>query len=77
MQTIVVLLLLFASPEAAAPATTADTPQAKPAKVKKICRAGADTGSRMTSKICKTQSEWDALSSTDASRVKSDNSSGY
>lgn len=72
MQTIVALLLLSTSPQAAGPATAAETPQAKPVKVKKICRAGADTGSRMTSKICKTQSEWDAQMGADASKVKKD-----
>jgi hypothetical protein len=67
----IALLLLAASPETA-PATAApETPQSKPLKAKKICRAGSATGSRMTSKICKTQAEWDAQMDADATRLDS------
>lgn len=34
---------------------------AKPAKPRKICRQDEATYSRMPTKVCKTQEEWDAL----------------
>lgn len=81
MQTIITLLLFAASPDAAAPVTSTETPPtAKPVKVKKICRAGAATGTRMTSKICKTQAEWDAQIGADATKIDnqwSNSGSGY
>lgn len=77
MQTIVALLLLTASPDAATSTTNSETPVAKPAKPKKICRPGAATGTRMTSKICKTQAEWDAQIGADASKIKGDRGAGY
>lgn len=52
------LALSAAAPEAAtspAPATTA----AKPPKPKKICRTDADTGTRLKTRTCKTQEQWD------------------
>lgn len=65
------LLLLAASPDAATTAASTE-PTAKPAKPKKICRAGAETGTRMTSKICKTQAEWDAQVGADSTKVDRD-----
>ena len=81
MQTIITLLLLAASPDAATAVTGTETPApAKPVKVKKICRAGAATGSRMTNKICKTQAEWDAQIGADATKIdnqRRNSGSGY
>ena len=83
MQSIITLLLLAASPETAPTVAGTETPApaaTKPVKVKKICRAGADTGSRMTSKICKSQAEWDAQAGVDATRLdnqRSNTNSGY
>jgi hypothetical protein len=81
MQTIITLLLLAASPETAPAATGTETPApaaAKPVKVKKICRAGAATGTRMTSKICKSQAEWDAQIGADATKIDNQRSNaGY
>ena len=82
MQMIIVMLLLAASPDAAGSTASTETPApteatAKPVKAKKICRAGASTGSRLTPKICKTQSEWDAQMGADASKLKSDSGAGY
>jgi len=50
------LALSAAAPEAVAPPQTSE---AKPAKPKMICRANKSTGSRLKSRICKTQEEWD------------------
>lgn len=81
MQTIITLLLLAVSPDAAPLVTGTETPPtAKPVKVKKICRAGAATGSRMTSKICKSQAEWDAQIGADSTKIdnqRNNSGSGY
>jgi curli biogenesis system outer membrane secretion channel CsgG len=54
------LALSAAAPEAAeAAAPTTTTTAAKPAKPKKICRSDADTGSRLKTRTCKTQEQWD------------------
>lgn len=74
MQTIVALLLLSTSPDAAGSAANSETPApveatAKQAKPKKICRAGERlTGTRMAPQICKTQAEWDAQTGADAGK---------
>ncbi|MBA4751663.1 MAG: hypothetical protein H2055_05485 [Sphingopyxis sp.] len=58
MLTLILTLALSASaPEAAPPAQT--TSETKPAKPKMVCRANKSTGSRLKSRICKTQEEWD------------------
>lgn len=80
MFTLMISLALSAA--AAEPATTSATPtetetKAKPVKAKKICRAGAATGSRLSSKICKTQAEWDAMQGSDASEYRGKSDSGY
>ncbi|MVZ97300.1 hypothetical protein EUU23_06225 [Sphingorhabdus sp. IMCC26285] len=64
-----ILLLLVASPEVATLEQPSEIPDAKPVKPKKICRAGAETGSRLTAKICKTQAEWDAQVGADQSSL--------
>jgi hypothetical protein len=69
MHFITTLLLLIASPEAVATEHPVEPEAAKPVKPKKICRAGAETGSRLTAKICKTQAEWDAQIGADASKL--------
>lgn len=71
MQTIITLLLLAASPDAATSTTGTETPAAKPVKVKKVCRPGSATGTRMSSKICKTQAEWDAQLGADSTKLDS------
>jgi hypothetical protein len=79
MQTIITLLLLAASPETASGLTGTDTPAptaAKPVKIKKVCRAGAATGTRLTSKICKTQAEWDAQIGADSTKIDNQRSNG-
>jgi hypothetical protein len=63
MQLIIALLLQSASPEASAPILVMGNVEAEPAKEKKICRAGAATGTRVTKNICRTQAEWDAIQS--------------
>ncbi|AJA08329.1 hypothetical protein SKP52_07035 [Sphingopyxis fribergensis] len=54
---VLTLALSAATPEAAAQAQT--TSETKPAKPKMVCRANKSTGSRLKSRICKTQEEWD------------------
>ena len=54
---ILTLALSAAAPAATAPAQT--TSETKPAKPKMVCRANKSTGSRLKSRICKTQEEWD------------------
>jgi hypothetical protein len=71
MTAIFALLLLVSSPDAATNATPTEAP-AKPLKAKKICRAGAETGSRLSSKICKTQAEWDSQQGADAAKTSRD-----
>lgn len=51
------LALAAAAPEAASPPQT--TSEAKPPKPKMVCRANKSTGSRLKSRVCKTQEEWD------------------
>ena len=57
-------LVLSLALSAAAPETTASpapaTTAAKPPKPKKICRSEADTGTRMKTRTCKTQEQWDS-----------------
>jgi len=45
----------------AAPAT-AEAPAAKPAKEKKICKRIERAASRMPTRVCRTQGEWDGTS---------------
>lgn len=71
MLTVFALLLLAASPDVATSSTSTEA-TAKPVKPKKICRAGAETGTRMTSKICKTQAEWDAMQGADSTKIDRD-----
>ncbi len=54
-------------------ATNTNEAQVQKAKVKakKICRMGDDTGSRITSKRCKTLEEWDDLDNRSDSGDKS------
>lgn len=54
---VLALALSAAAPEADAPPPTMS--EAKPAKPKMVCRANKSTGSRLKSRICKTQEEWD------------------
>lgn len=79
MYAVIALLLLAASPEVSADTPAADTTQAKPTKPKKICRSGGATGSRLPSKICKTQAEWDALMESDTATLdgKRGSATGY
>lgn len=53
-------LALIASPVVAADKAQSDKAAAKPteAKEKTYCLAEAPTGTRMTSKVCKTKAEW-------------------
>ena len=46
----------------ATPATAADEPAGKPKKEKKICKQVERAASRMPSRICRTQAEWDGTS---------------
>lgn len=62
MHTIIALLLLTASPDPA-PAASTTIIVIAPDQPKKICRAGAATGTRVTKNICRTQAEWDAMQS--------------
>ncbi len=57
------LALAAAAPEAAASAEQATTSETKPAKPKMVCRANKSTGSRLKSRVCKTQEEWDGQQS--------------
>ena len=53
------LLLLIA---AAAQAVAAPSPAAPAAKEKKVCQTAEDVSSRIRyQRVCKTQSEWDAI----------------
>jgi hypothetical protein len=63
MQLIFVFLLQAASPQADGPILVMGNVQTEPAKERKICRAGAATGTRVTKNICRTQAEWDAMQS--------------
>jgi hypothetical protein len=72
MSFIIAILISAATPNAGNAPNGTDATQTKPVKAKKVCRAGASTGSRLPSKICKTQSEWDAQQGADAGRVKRD-----
>lgn len=71
MQSIIALLILAASPDAVQPAIGTEASETKPVKVKKVCRPGSATGTRMSSKICKTQSEWDAQLGADSTKLDS------
>ncbi|MGH6697418.1 hypothetical protein [Sphingopyxis sp.] len=59
MLTLVLSLALSAAAPEAAEAAAPTTTTAKPAKPKKICRSDADTGSRLKTRTCKTQEQWD------------------
>ncbi|MEI4508192.1 hypothetical protein WBQ88_12675 [Sphingopyxis sp. CCNWLW253] len=59
MLTLVLSLALSAAAPEAAEAPAPTTAAAKPAKPKKICRSEADTGTRMKTRTCKTQEQWD------------------
>lgn len=61
MQSVIALMLLAASPDAAATTATSEPTQAKPVKVKKICRSIVATGTRLGKRECKTQAEWDSV----------------
>lgn len=63
MHVIIALLLVSTSPE---PIVVTGAPRAlpEPMETKKICRAGAATGTRITKNICRTQAEWEAMEST-------------
>lgn len=61
MHSIIALMLLAASPDAAATTATQETALAKPVKVKKICRSIVATGTRLGKRECKTQAEWDSV----------------
>jgi len=54
---VLALALSTAAPKADAPPQTAS--EVKPAKPKMVCQANKSTGSRLKSRICKTQEEWD------------------
>lgn len=57
MLTLVLSLALSAvAPEAAAPPTV---DEAKPEKPKMVCRADKASGSRLKTRICMTQEQWD------------------
>ena len=54
------LLILAAAVQAVAPATAVQAPA--PAKEKKVCQTAEDVSSRIRyQRVCKTQSEWDAI----------------
>jgi len=72
MPFIIGILLSAATPDAGNATNGTETAETKPVKAKKVCRAGASTGSRLPSKVCKTQSEWDAQQGADAGRIKRD-----
>jgi hypothetical protein len=44
---------------------------AKPAKVKKLCRADAPTGSIMTKRTCRTKEEWQKLDEANHANAQS------
>lgn len=55
------ILSLALSTTVAEPEQPTTTTTAKPEKAKKVCRADNTTGSRLKTRICKTQEEWDAM----------------
>ena len=74
MLSTMILALAFLASSASEPvANNSNEAQVQTAKVKakKICRMGDDTGSRITSKRCKTQKEWDDLDNRSDSGDKS------
>ncbi|MES2754962.1 MAG: hypothetical protein V4659_09890 [Pseudomonadota bacterium] len=68
------IALLSAPATAADPVTTDQTaPATTKVKVKKVCRAPNQTGSRLgNNKVCKTQDEWDA----EARQMQQENGKG-
>lgn len=71
-------LLFAATPDTDKVSNGTEATEAKPIKVKKICRAGAATSTRLTNKICKTQAEWDAQIGADATKMDNQRGgSGY
>lgn len=57
----IALTLAAATATADASAPPAPAERAKPQKAKRICRTDRVTGSRLNSRTCKTQAEWDAF----------------
>jgi hypothetical protein len=78
MLILILSLALSAAPADSVAATPTTPVAAKPEKPKKICRADGTTGSRLKSRICKTQEEWDAMnrSMKDDVRAKTGGNAG-
>lgn len=72
---VLTLALAAAAPEAAVPPPA--TSEAKPAKPKKICRSQKNTGSRLGSRICKTQEEWDGQATDIRNDTRLSGGAGY
>ena len=71
MHTVIALLLLAASPDAAGTATSAPPPaEAKPEKPKKICKTINMTGSRVGRRECRTIEQWTQAESASELTVK-------
>ncbi|MEG3177004.1 hypothetical protein U1872_12245 [Sphingomonas sp. RB3P16] len=67
------MLLMFATALLVAP-VMAQTPDPAPTpkvKEKKICRADANTGTRLSTSTCHTKAEWDAIAQQNARNVDS------
>ncbi len=71
MLTILLSLALSAAAMDSASDQAAGTSDAKPEKAKKICRSDGTTGSRLKSRICKTQEEWDAMNNARQDDIRS------
>lgn len=72
MKFVTTLLALGAAAVATASwAQDVETPPAKPAKEKKICRRQETTGSIMTTSICHTAAQWNAIDEDNSKRVES------
>ncbi len=61
MHSLFALLLLTASPDAAATTSASEPTKVKPVKEKKICRSIVATGTRLGKRECKTAEEWAAV----------------
>lgn len=61
-------LIAFAA-SAAVPPAAAPTPTVKVAKEKRICRRDVSTGSIMPRSVCRTKSEWDAITAQSLSEL--------
>ncbi|MBY4637043.1 hypothetical protein K5P26_07825 [Sphingopyxis sp. XHP0097] len=73
------MTLIFAAASVAADAPAQPVPaqqSAKPQKVKRICKPDRVTGSRLSSRTCKTQAEWDAIEGNVASQQLESRSNG-